>query len=133
MLEKAPVATADLYADIGFIRFEFEIGYAPFQAPELGVEHANYFAPSIGVLYGNKNMVYFLIGGQPWGGLLDTGEKRKILTDCWHLKFEAGVDFRISDLFYFNVSSVYLVPRQYADYVQHFNNLAFLGGLGVNF
>ncbi len=134
VLEKAPVATIDLNADIGFIRAEFEMGYSPFQTPNGGLEHVSYFAPALGVMYGNKNMIYFLVGGQPWGGIYtsQTGEQ-KFSKDCWHVKFEGGVDFRISDLFYFNLTSIYLLPRKDRATLQHFQNLSFLAGIGVNF
>lgn len=134
VLEKAPVAVIDLNADIGFLRTEFEIGYSPFQTPTGGLRRVSYFAPSFGVMYGNKNMVYLLVGGQPWGGVHTSQEgEEKILNNYWHLKFESGVDFRISDLFYFNVSGVYLLPRKDDARVQHFQNLSFLAGLGINF
>ena len=134
VLGKRPVTIFDLNADLGFLRAEFEWGYTPFRVGNLETEHAIYFSPSFGVVYGNKNMVYLLVGPQTWGGLRTFEDgTQKILSDIWHLKIETGVDFRISDLFYFNVSGVYLLPRKDDANVQHFQNLSFLAGLGINF
>lgn len=130
LLEKQPVAAADIRADIGFIRAQVEIGYAPFdnvQAPPIP------FSPSIGLTCGDIHIFYLLVGGQPWGALFTQDEKSKFDFETWHVRFEGGVDFRLSDLLFINVSAVYLLPHKDTETSHHYQNLSVLAGLGFNF
>ena len=131
VLEKEPVAMMDIYADIGFLRAEIEVGCTYFSQHEGRI--FTYFAPAIGVTYGNRNTLYFLVGGQPYGAFTLLRDPPKLRGDEWHFKIEGGVDIRLSDLLFINLSSLYLLPRSPTECTHYYDNLAFMAGLGFNF
>jgi len=130
VLEKQPVAAVDIYADIGFLRAQLEMMYAWFDASQKPFFP---FAPSFGVTYGDEHIVYLLVGGQPWPSLSIRDGTTESLKEVWHFKIEGGVDFRLSDLLFINVGATYFLPRKNTETLYHYQNLAFMAGLGFNF
>ncbi|MBR2299900.1 MAG: hypothetical protein IJ870_04940 [Alphaproteobacteria bacterium] len=130
ILEKQPVGVLGIYGDIAYLRFGVELSYTQFKNASIPILP---FSPMIGATYGERHIFYFLLGGQPWGAVSLVGEKkRKFAVDTWHLKLETGVDFRLSDLLFLNVSAMYLVPYRNTETIQHFQNLSVMIGLGLN-
>lgn len=132
VLEKRPVATVDFYADIGLFRAEIELGYA-FGSEDEALPMPIYFSPALGVSYGCYSIFYFLVGAQPFITKTIREQGARFSLEAWHLKLEGGVDIRLSDLFFLDLSAVYLVPRKDTETTQHFQNLSFMIGLGINF
>lgn len=128
-LEKQPVAQVSLFGNFAFVRFGVSFNYAFIKTDVVDLSQLPAFSPSIGLTYGDKNVVYLMCGAQPWG-VLDKETNKLLPRDRWRCSLEAGYDIRLSDRLFFNLSAFYLLPGKETETTRLCQNLSILAGLG---
>ena len=133
LLEKQPVANIAFVGDVWIFRGKIEIGPGFLPYPGSNETHLfSYFAPSLGLVWGYKHLVYLLAGGMPWGDWDYRDGKPKFSQTVWHFKVECGTDIHLSDTFFLNLEIMYLLPRL-SNSPTNCKNLSLRGGLGIYF
>ena len=125
ILEKQPVTGVSLFGSVAFVRFACSFNYAfdknntPFPA----------FSPSIGLTYGYKNEVYFMLGAQPWG-VYNKKTNKMFSQDTWRMSLELGYDIPLSRSVFFNIGAYYLLPIKDTETEHYYQNLSLMTGFG---
>ena len=131
LLAKQPTADVSVTCDINVIRTKIEIGMGILPAvADRQMSRFVYVSPSLGIAFGGRNVYYLLAGATPWRKYASPYEN-SIISDVWHFKTEAGVEFRISDLLFWNVEAAYMVLHGKSDGECPY--LALKTGIGFNF
>lgn len=131
LYQKEVIGDITAALEAGFLRLQLETG--TFAIDDLGTNKrrtTQYFAPSLGVVYGSKHLFYLLAGATTWPMWIKNGEIVAFKKGIWHFKLDAGFDFRLNDLFFINIGGTYVFPCKFENFTAP-SALLIFAGIGV--
>ncbi len=131
LLAKQPTADMSVTCDLNIVRTKIEVGMGALPAEaNQKVSRFCYVSPSLGIAFGERNVYYLLVGAMPWRKYASP-QQSGYIDDIWRFKTEAGIEFRLTDLLFWNVEASYMVPPGKSDGECQY--LALKTGIGFNF
>ena len=109
---------------------QFEVGCGALDADMTHRCTFVYFAPSAGIIFGSRHVGYLLAGATTWPTVLEQDGVAYVKKGVWYPKVDAGVDFRLNDMFYLNVGTTYFLLKKPDRW--DWRNFMFSVGIGFN-
>ena len=130
VLANQPTADVTVTNDRDNLRCKIEFGMGTLPAVT-GNQTSRfvYVNPALGFIFGGRNAYYILAGATSWRKY-PSPYQSCVIDDCWRLKFDSGIEFRINDLLFWNVEASYIPSRKSDGECQY---LALKTGIGFNF
>ena len=129
--ENAPFGAVAVIAETGFLRAQMEVGGIGVRSGLDRLAFFPYVAPLVGFASSGRHVFYALVGAMPLGALYNQDGTTEVINPLWHVRFDAGVDFRLTDMLYLNIGGIYLLPRKTASPEHSFKNASLTVGLGL--